>query len=79
MSVDGSSMGATKGMPIGTIGDFYPGDLGKRIFGVLEQPTGVAATGGVDDVGMETHSPAITLLSIVGILVFVRVLWELAK
>jgi len=78
MNPDGSSQGGGN-MPIGTVGDFYPGDLGRRLFGVSPQPTGVAATGGVDDVGTETQSPAITLLGIVGILVFVRVLWEFAK
>lgn len=79
MNDDSSSNGRLNGMPIGTVGDFYPGDLGKKLFGVNQQPSGVAATGGVDDVGMETQAPAISLLGIVAILVFVRVLWELAK
>lgn len=81
MNSDGSSQGArsVNHMPVATIGDIYPGDLGKRIFGTTDQPSGIAATGGVDDVSTETHSPAYSLLGIVGILVLVRVLWEIAK
>lgn len=66
-------------MPHASVGDFYPGALGKKLFGVEQQPTGVAATGGVDDLGVESHAPAISLLSIVAVLVIVRVLWELAE
>lgn len=65
-------------MPHATIGDFYPGNLGKKLFGIQTQPTGVAATGGVDDVGAESHAPAFSLIAIVALLVLVRVLWEIA-
>jgi hypothetical protein len=66
-------------MPVATVGDFYPGVLGKKLFGVEQQPTGIAATGGVDDLGVESHSPAISLLSIFAVLIIVRLLWEFAK
>ena len=66
-------------IPHVNVADFYPGALGKKLFGLEPQPTGIAATGGVDDVGVETHAPAISLLSIVAVLVIVRILSEMAK
>ncbi|MCI0560078.1 MAG: hypothetical protein MN733_17670 [Nitrososphaera sp.] len=67
-------------MPIATVADFYPGTLGKRLFGVTVQPSAIAATQGVDDeMDSQTAAPAFSLLSIVAILILVRVLWELAK
>jgi len=78
MSENGSSQGSGN-MPIGTVGDFYPGNLGKKLFGLNTQPTGIAATGGVDDVGEDSNAPAFSLLAVVAILVIVRILWELAK
>jgi len=64
---------------IASVGDVYPGTFGKKYFGTTEQPTGVAATGGVDDVGRESNAPAFSLLAVVAILVLVRIVWELAK
>ncbi len=66
-------------MNIASVGDFYPGNLGEKLFGVRQQPSGIAATGGVDDVGAESNAPAFSLLSVVAILVLIRVLWEIAK
>ncbi len=64
---------------VATVGDIYPGDLGRRIFGVTTPTGGIASTGGVDDVGAESNAPAFSLLAIVAVLVLARVVWELAK